>query len=108
MSVLDPNGQNRKVRPVVVVSDPTIDPDAIVAVCVSSQRQYPCPGHNIPLPYHPNRHQQTGLVRDCVAKCDWRVAVLPSDVIRVIGSVPEPILTAILFQVRILPGGANL
>ena len=100
LSVLDPSGHGSKVRPVVVVSDPSVDDGLVIGVCVSSRIESPCPPHHVILPYHPQGHVRTGLVRPCVAKCDWRVSFAEGEQIRTIGTLPHATLTAVVFQVR--------
>jgi mRNA-degrading endonuclease toxin of MazEF toxin-antitoxin module len=102
LSVDDPNGYNRKVRPVVVISDPRNDPEPVVGVCISSCIESSQPAHHILLPFHPQGRVGTGLKSRCVAKCDWRVSFPSRDVVRVIGFVPENILAEIIAQVRSL------
>ena len=104
LSVPDPSGCGGKVRPVVVVSDPSVDDGPVIGVCISSRIDSPCPPHHIALPFHPNRLARTGLVRSCVAKCDWRVSFNKGEETRTIGALPEKTLLAILTQLRELQG----
>ena len=69
--VLDLNGKNLKIRPLVVVETPTADRFAAVAVTTSIQPfdEQRC----VQLPWHRDGHPRTKLRAACIARCDWLV-----------------------------------
>lgn len=89
VNVSDGHG-NRKNRPVVIVTPTSeIAPDGnIVAVCISTQIEDPMSPEHVKLPWSTPRHPRTGLNKPNVAKCDWTVSFLVSDVIKVMGTAP--------------------
>jgi mRNA-degrading endonuclease toxin of MazEF toxin-antitoxin module len=100
--VNDPQGQNRKPRPLVIVT-PTEDireGERFVAVAVSSTFPCPVPDDYVELPYHPEGHPRTGLKRRSAAVCSWREGLTHADVIRDIGRVPDRQMLAILEKVK--------
>jgi mRNA-degrading endonuclease toxin of MazEF toxin-antitoxin module len=70
LDIYDPNGQNKKVRPVVVV-DELADTDHFIYVAVSTQFTDPPPDRWILLPWDRGGRAPGGLVERCVAKCNW-------------------------------------
>jgi len=99
--VSDPQGQNPKARPLVVLT-PTKEIEAsnlIVAVAVTGQFGDPLGPDEVALPYHPGGRAGTGLRKPCVAKCSWLVRIQPADVKERKGFIPSERLVAILNSV---------
>lgn len=88
---------NVKVRPIVIVTPADeIDVDrAILGVCISTQIEDPIPPEHIPLPWSNPRHPRTGLNKPNVAKCNWTVAVAPSEIVEERGFVPTKAMAKI-------------
>jgi mRNA-degrading endonuclease toxin of MazEF toxin-antitoxin module len=97
----DANGV-RKGRPAVIVTptDYLGTSQVIEVVAISSRIAKPLPPNQIPLPWHNQGHPRTKLNRPCVAVCDWRARLAPSDIIKVGGDVPAPILMDILTRLN--------
>ncbi len=91
--VLDLNGTNRKVRPLVVVEPPADDQFAAVAVTTSVQSFDP--ERCVELPWHRNGHPRTKLRSKCIARCDWVVRIHVDEITRLGGTVPDRALNAI-------------
>jgi mRNA-degrading endonuclease toxin of MazEF toxin-antitoxin module len=94
----DPQGRNRKQRPLVVVT-PTVEireGSPFVGVAISTTILTPVPDDHVELPFHPNGKVRTGLRKRSVAVCTWLQPLNHSDVIRTIGHVPESQLAKIL------------
>ena len=66
--LLDPDGMNPKTRPAVVVGFL----DCFQGIAVSTQFSRPLLAHEILL-YDGKMWNRTGLMRPCVANCQWRV-----------------------------------
>jgi mRNA-degrading endonuclease toxin of MazEF toxin-antitoxin module len=95
--ILDPNGQNPKTRPVIVVT-----PDALIVeggelfgVAVTGTSPDPLPDDAVKLPWHRNGHPKTGLDKPAVAACHWIVAIDPDRVVRRKGFFPAKQIKAI-------------
>ena len=87
---LDPQGQNPKVRPLVVISQSADIAAGATLVCVAITRQIPSnqlPIHVL-LPYSNSGKANTGLKERCAAHCEWLATVDQKDVKRIIGIVP--------------------
>lgn len=97
--ILDPDGKNKKPRPVVIITPDSELPSAtsitVVAISTSSALG-PIPASYFELPAkltaHGKGHPVTGLKVQCWAKCDWRCAVEKADILYVRGNVPGSIL----------------
>jgi mRNA-degrading endonuclease toxin of MazEF toxin-antitoxin module len=100
--VTDPQGHNRKPRPVVIVTatEEIREGTPFVGVAVSTTFAHPLPDDCVELPYHPAGQSKTGLRRRSVAVCSWREALTDVDVIRDIGRVPDKQMHAILEKVK--------
>jgi mRNA-degrading endonuclease toxin of MazEF toxin-antitoxin module len=97
--ILDPDGKNKKPRPVVIITPDSELPSAtsITVVAISTSPALgPIPASYFELPAkltaHGKGHPVTGLKLRCWAKCDWRCAVERSDILYVRGRVPGSIL----------------
>jgi hypothetical protein len=68
----------------------------VVAVCVSTQVEYPIPPEHVELPWSRPRHPRTGLNEPNVAECNWTVSFPISAVDRLLGHVPTGQMRAII------------
>ena len=100
--VTDPQGQNRKPRPLVILTptEEIREGEHFVAVAVSSTFPHPVPDDCVELPYHPAGQARTRLRKPSVAVCSWLVPLTHTDVIRPIGWVPDQQMLAILDKVK--------
>jgi mRNA-degrading endonuclease toxin of MazEF toxin-antitoxin module len=100
--VPDPNGQNPKARPLVIVTatEEIQEGKPFVGVAVSTTIPHPVPDDCVELPYHHAGHPRTGLRKRCVAVCTWRHALTHEDVIRDLGRVPDQQMFEILEKVQ--------
>jgi mRNA-degrading endonuclease toxin of MazEF toxin-antitoxin module len=96
--VYDPQGQNPKVRPLVVITPtPEIGAAAqFVAVAISGRFSTPLADDEVPLPYHPAGKANSGLRKPCVAKCSWLVTLAQADVVAEKGFLTAERLDAVL------------
>jgi mRNA-degrading endonuclease toxin of MazEF toxin-antitoxin module len=100
--VSDPQGQNAKARPLVVIS-PTQEiasGNSLVAVAITSQFASPLAPDEVALPYHPGGQAATGLRKPCVAKCSWLAIIRLQEVLDIKGFVSNERLIAILTAVN--------
>jgi hypothetical protein len=88
--VLDPDGQNPKTRPIVVVT-----PDVEIAeggglfgVAVTGTFPDPLPADAVELPWHRQGHPRTGLNKPAVAVCGWIVPIDSILIVKSKGFVP--------------------
>lgn len=105
--VPDRNGHIKR-RPIVVLT-PTRDillDQPVVAAAVTTTFQEPLEAACVRLPHDPHGHPATGLRRDCVVRCDWLLALRPSDVVEIKGYVPGRTLLRILETVGRVRGKA--
>lgn len=104
-NVVDPQGNNPKIRPLVVVT-PTheITPDAtLVAVAITGRFSDPLAVDEVMMPYNPNGTSISKLRKRCVAKCSWMCHITMSNVIEVKGSLRPRHLVEILKRINKLP-----
>jgi mRNA-degrading endonuclease toxin of MazEF toxin-antitoxin module len=75
--MVDPNGVNEKVRPVVVLtpSDEISAGSPVVGVCITTTLPNPLTDDYVELPWHPQGRVRTGLRRRCAALCTWLVRI---------------------------------
>jgi mRNA-degrading endonuclease toxin of MazEF toxin-antitoxin module len=97
-TIRDPNGENPKERPAVIVTaTEEIHPDQpFVAVAITGTLPRPLPPEYVELPWHRSGHPRTGLKKRCAAVCTWLLALQASDIQGYGGIVPELLLRAIL------------
>ena len=97
-SVLDPEGANRKVRPLVIVSanSDIRTATSVFAVAITGSFNDPIADDEVALPWHPRGASRTNLTKPCVAKCPWLCELQTVDVLEVRGHVPALRLEAIL------------
>jgi hypothetical protein len=90
--VLDPNGQNPKVRRVVVLT-PDLELAAgypIVVAAVTGTLPNPLTADYVRLPYKnpPGRHPKTGMTKEAAVLCTWIVSIRQDDIRGCSGFVP--------------------
>jgi hypothetical protein len=101
--VPDPNGVNRKDRPVLLLL-PFDDTDSdAYGIAISSTYPHPPPTTSILLPYQRQGNCKTGLTSPSVAVCDWPVVVGKADILGKSGFCPSIQLAAVLAQMAKLP-----
>jgi mRNA-degrading endonuclease toxin of MazEF toxin-antitoxin module len=100
--ILDPQGQNPKDKPLVVLTaDHEIRDDApFVAVAITSTIPLHVPDNFVELPFHPAGTVATGLRRASAAICSWLQKLTAKDVIKDIGRVPDKQMLQILSKVK--------
>jgi len=100
--VLDPQGQNPKSRPLVIVSsDAAIRKgEPIVAASISTSYQQADPAEYVILPWNSQGNTQTQLKKDCAAVCTWLVEIHPRDIIKYGGRVPDQQMQEIFEKLR--------
>lgn len=56
------------------------------------------------MPWSPEGDERTGLTYECVAKCEWRVRIKHSDIVKRLGFTPphiwEQIVVEVIHQIR--------
>jgi len=88
-SVLDPDGKNLKVRPLVVLTatrEIAADEPFIAVAITTSVRGA---ADEVRLPWSSDGRSRTKLTKPCVAKCSWAVNLTLADVVEVIGHLPS-------------------
>ncbi len=103
--VLDPQGQNLKLRPLVIVTATEEIPTSseVWAVAVSTQLDDTPTEDCVELPWQRPRHPKTGLNERCAAVCTWLKKIPLSSIEEYAGVVPGKQLLAILAKVGDLP-----
>lgn len=98
VEVLDPQGSNPKVRPVVILSsnEDIQSGDDIVGVCISSQLSDANSKFQVELPWHRDGHARTGLRKRSAAMCNWIVSFKAEQIKEQKGVVPDPKMLQIL------------
>ncbi len=102
-NVCDPNGVNRKHRPLLVVStDPDQAPDKIVCVAITSSFTKPLEAFAVPLPFSQHGHCRSGLKKESIAHCEWLLTVSEADVIECKGWIDGAHLDKVLIKINAL------
>ena len=98
VAVADPRGQNKKSRPVVILTDTDeiSVADTLVVAAISTKFSDPLPPDCILLPWAPDGRARSGLNRPSVVKCHWLVKVARQDVVSVLGCLPPEIIQSIM------------
>ncbi len=96
-TVADPNGQNPKNRPLVVLTamDELVDGEPFVAVAISTSVAGSDASVCVRLPWSRPKHPRTGLSADCVVVCNWLVELEVAAVESVIGAANAAEMQAI-------------
>ena len=99
--VADSNGI-RKARPVIVVTkdDRISSSSPLEVVAISSFLPNPLPDDHILLPWHAQGHSKTGLNRKSAAICGWQTRIAMSDILNVVGLVPDRHMLEIMKKVE--------
>jgi mRNA-degrading endonuclease toxin of MazEF toxin-antitoxin module len=100
-TVGDPQGQNAKLRPLVIVS-PTADlatAEEVFAVAITGRFAEPLQGDEVRLPFHPGGQAKSGLRKPSIAKCSWLVTLRPEGVAKQSGFLNAETMTEILRKV---------
>jgi mRNA-degrading endonuclease toxin of MazEF toxin-antitoxin module len=101
VELLDPQGQNPKVRPAVILT-PTdeIDPSGEVQVVAITGETTAAPAEEcVILPWHAGGHPRTALTKPSVAVISWAARVPVAAIQRTKGNVPGPLMLEILRRV---------
>ena len=100
--IRDPNGQNPKQRPAVVVTaTEDIKPgEPVVVVAATTKFDTPLPADCVALPWHPTGKVRTGLRKVTVACCSWLCAIQIEDIDEVGGIVPAKVMLEIIKKVN--------
>jgi hypothetical protein len=101
VEIADPRGQNKKRRPVVLItsSDELASADKYVAVAISSRLADPLPSDWILLPWSADGRARSGLTKPCAAKCHWMITVRETNIVSVVGALPETVMRDIMLIV---------
>jgi mRNA-degrading endonuclease toxin of MazEF toxin-antitoxin module len=96
--VLDPAGENPKLRPLVVVTvnSEIAKSETLFAVAITGDFSEPLAAEEVALPWHPRGASRTRLTKPCVAKCSWLCELKAADVVEIRGHVPAAQLEDIL------------
>ena len=96
--VLDPDGRNRKRRPLVILtpSNQVSPGDPYIAVAVTTRLEQPLPPDHVPLPWHAQKRVKTRLNKPCAAVCTWLVEVREEEILERAGIVPKRQLREII------------
>jgi len=100
--VLDLQGQNLKVRPLVIVT-PTAEitrTTPLVVVGITGSFSDPLADDEVAMPFDPGRRAGSGLTKPCVAKCRWLRSIHLADVIEKMGYISVEKLTEILEKLK--------
>jgi mRNA-degrading endonuclease toxin of MazEF toxin-antitoxin module len=103
--VLDPQGRNRKRRPLVIVTptEQILPGGSLWGVAITTAVSKPLPNDCVALPFHPQGLAKTKLKTFCAAKCTWLQKIEHEEDIReYLGVVPEEQLLEILKKVDAL------
>lgn len=101
VTVCDPNGENPKERPAVIITateEIQLD-QPIVAVAITGTLENPLPPECVELPWHRNKHPRTGLKKRCAAQCHWLITMNQDDIKEYAGIVPETKMIEILARI---------
>jgi mRNA-degrading endonuclease toxin of MazEF toxin-antitoxin module len=106
VEITDPQGQNPKCRPAVILTaTENIHANGDVwVVGVSTQIDAAPADVCVELPWDRKRHPRTGLKERCAAVCTWLKKVGLADIKEYAGTVPGKQMLEILRKVGNLPG----
>ena len=102
VAITDPCGQNKKPRPVVILTDTDelSDAEEFVVAAISTKFSDPLPADCILLPWSQGGHAKSGLTQPSVVKCHWLRKVTPKDVVFVRGHLPTTVMRDIMRVVQ--------
>jgi hypothetical protein len=98
VAITDPCGQNKKPRPVVILTDTDelLDAEEFVVAAISTKFSDPLPPDWILLPWSKGGRTKSGLTEPSVVKCHWLRKVTPKDVIFIRGHLPATVMRDIM------------
>lgn len=89
--ILDPNGNPcGHPHPAMVLRGPDGD-GSLWLIAISTQFVLPLGRLMIECPYAPGGHEETGLDKPCVLKCEWIVLFNKQQIIKYLGRMPPEI-----------------
>jgi mRNA-degrading endonuclease toxin of MazEF toxin-antitoxin module len=97
-TALDPQGENPKVRPFVIVTatNEIERGKPFVGVAITGAFSKPPLPDEVQLPWRNDGHPQTKLNKEAVAKCSWAMALTHEDIVTYKGMVPPALMERIL------------
>lgn len=101
IAVTDPCGENKKRRPVVVLTDTNelaVAREFVVAA-ISTKFSDPLPPACVLLPWSPDGKARSGLTEPCVVKCRWLRRVTREDILSFRGWLPGTVMRDIMRMV---------
>lgn len=105
--VPDPDGRSIQWPHPAIILNKTADiaPDKpIVVIDITKNIDRPLKTGHFLMPWKPEGDERTGLTYECVAKCDWRVRIAISDIVKLLGYTPakiwEQIVVEVLHQIQ--------
>lgn len=101
---LDPQGQNPKDRPAIVLSK-DCSKDAVVVVYITGEFDKPLPPEQVALRWAKDGNSLTGLTKASVAVCTWHESVLKNRILRRIGYCNDYTQSAIIDMLKIILRG---
>ena len=98
VEVTDPCGENKKPRPVVVLTDTNelSHTDEFVVAAISTQFSHPLPPDWIALPWSSEGEAKSGLREPCVVKCRWLRKITRKDIVSFRGWLPGTVMRDIM------------
>jgi mRNA-degrading endonuclease toxin of MazEF toxin-antitoxin module len=102
LEITDPNGQNSKRRPVVILTetDELAGADEFVVAAISTKFVEPLPADCIELPCSNDGHAKSGLTKPSVVKCRWLRRVKREAIRSTRGHLPSTLMCKIMRVVR--------
>ena len=100
--VLDPQGRNRKCRPLVIISATEgLEPgDTFLVVCITTRLPSTLPDDHVKLPWAPGGHVRTGLDKPNAVVCSWIEEIAEEDIIAYRGVTSASEMATILEKVQ--------
>lgn len=101
VDIADPNGQNSKPRPVVILTetDELVDADEFVVAAISTKFDEPLPADYIRVPWSSDGRARSGLTKPSVVKCRWLRSVKREDVLSTRGHLSNSVMCSIMRMV---------
>ena len=98
----DPQGQNLKIRPAIIISrtEEIRSDGQIACVAITSSIPKKIPADCVLLPYSAGGKSRTGLKMRSAAMCSWLFATTEEKIEKYIGIVPSQLLQEILAGVE--------
>ncbi len=98
VAITDPRGQNRKPRPVVILTatDDLSDEDTYLVAAISTKFSEPLPTDYIRVPWSHSGRAKSGLTEPSVVKCRWLRKVKREEILYTRGHLPSTIVRDIM------------